>query len=62
MLMECGRRDLESVDCMSFLCAFVEQEGVTGDGFVVFFGFCFFLPVWWRFLGVRMFMNFSGRC
>lgn len=21
MLMECGRRDLESVDCMSFLCA-----------------------------------------
>ena len=44
MLMECGRRDLETVDCISFLCAF--EEGVTGGvvGFLVGqFG--------WRFLG-----------
>lgn len=53
MLMECGRRDLESVDCMSFLCAFVEQEGVTGDGFVVFFWLLFFLPSLVEILGCQ---------
>lgn len=45
-----------------FSMCLTEQEGVTGDDFVVFFWFLFFLPVWWRFLGVRMLMNFSGRC